>query len=336
LLNASSEATDALSFLSTSVAVSVLFQNVGDLSEVYKKDCKTQMSTVKRMKYRPRVAGSSRSKTRSNKLRFVSKDGEKQEINVEDIRENLQYLKENKDLHVKNIAPGSELERQFNTFRTRCDLLYKTDDYARLMSIVKEVFSDTLLHPGTIGAYIAGDFAEDVGKGFQGPEKYNPIRAPSTPSANNKPVEKVDKRILLYYPETDGKLYQIAGTTAEDAYVFVYLSGKPVGDISIDSSSLKSSGVKNVYVYTYNEASREFADITQKQDFVAADSAPSIKTASDVQRSVERAPRKPSSQSTNDASAQSTQQGASWLTLLLVLLVLALLAFGAYYFLASQ
>lgn len=295
------------------------------------------MSTVKRMKYRPRVGTSSRSKARSNKLRFVSKDGEKQEINIEDIRENLRYLKENKDLHVKNIASGSELERQFNTFRTRCDLLYKTDDYASLMDIVKEVFSDSLLHPGTIGAYIAGDFAEDVGKGFQGPEKYNPIRAASTPSTNKKSIEKIDKRILLYYPETDGRMYQIAGAAAEEAYVFIYLSGKPVSNFGLDVSSLKNSGVKNVYVYTYNEASREFSDITQKSKFVSADQAPSIKTTSDAQHNVERATIQPS-HSTNKSSSspEKNQQGTSWLTLILVLLVLAALAFAAYYFFASE
>jgi hypothetical protein len=290
------------------------------------------MSTVKRMKYRPRVGSSSRTRTRSNKLRFVSKDGEKQEINIEDVRENLQYLSEHKDLHVKNIAPGSELERQFNTFRTRCDLLYKTNDYAKLMGVVKEVFSNAFLHPGTIGAYIAGDFVEDVGKGFQGPDKYNPIRAASTPSTNDKPIEKIDKTILLYYPETDGRVYKIAGTASEDAYVFIYLSGKPVSGINVDSSLLKNSGVKNVYVYTYNEASREFSDITQKSQFVPVDQAPSVKPTNNVQNNVERISIQPSNSMDKRSSDESREQGTSWLTLILVLLLLVALGFAVYYY----
>lgn len=279
------------------------------------------MSTVKRMKYRPKTPLTG--KKQSSKLRFVSKDGERQEINVEDIRKNLEFLKENKDLQVKDIASGSEIERQFNTFRTRCDFLYKTNDYSRLMSLVSEVFSKVLVHPGTIGAFIAGNFVEDIGKGFRGPEKYNPIRAAAIPSTNTKTAEKIDKRILLYFPETDGRIYQTAGSASEEAYVFIYLSGNRVDDIGLDSSSLKSSGVKSIYVYTYNEASREFNDITQSSVFVDANSA--LKVSSNVssqQESVQPSSMEPES-----------KKSSSWLLLLLVFLLVGVVFVAGYFYL---
>ena len=289
------------------------------------------MSTVKRMKFHPR-AGGSKSKSRSNKLRFFAKDGERKEISVEDIENNLQYLKENKDLHVKNIVNDSELEHKFNTFRTSCDLLFRAgEEYAKLTDIIQKTFQDVPLHPGTIGAFVAGDFTEDVGKGFSGPDKYNPIRAAATPSTNKKPVEKIDKRILLFYPETDGRMYKIAGpNTARDAYIFVYLTGKPVSDISLDPNFLKSSGLENIYVYTYNEIKREFSDVTQKQSFIVPEDVPKIASTNTQSKEVSNNAQRASTESISSSSNE--QRSSLWLLILIVIFLIAI-GFFAYYFL---
>jgi len=286
------------------------------------------MSAVKRIKYRPKTSrthqGGKSLSSSTKRFIYISKDGETHEVDKDLARQDIAFLKEHKDEHMKDILNGSsQVRKVLDQFLARCNILYDTPNYSEITAIIQEVFRDVHdVHPGTVGAVVYGRFVDVSSKGFTGPEQYNPIRASGVPPDNSGAQKgEQDARIMIAYPSSGNSTYfQVNDSRSSNAYVFLYLTDPSKQKLQVDKETLSGYGVENVYVYTYDENTRMFSDVTNKNSFVAS----TLDTQATT-NAVEK--KKPTPQQQPTPSSNNGNNSVLWILLLLIgiAIVIALL-----------